>query len=197
VRYDVEVNGRVRRVVVERSGRQLTVSVDGRQWAVDAVHVDGQTLSLLVDRASEKSPGNGGSAAAPGLAYGQEPPAIGGGASYDVSLVAGRSKGEIAVRVKGAAIAVGRNGRRASGRKEEGVATGGPQRLAAPMPGKVVRVLVTAGEAVRARQPIVVVEAMKMENELRAQRDGRVAEVLVKAGQPVEAGAVLAVIADS
>jgi biotin carboxyl carrier protein len=62
------------------------------------------------------------------------------------------------------------------------------------MPGKIVRVLVRAGEAVRARQPLVVVEAMKMENELRAVRDGIVADVPVAAGQSVDAGTLLAVI---
>jgi biotin carboxyl carrier protein len=62
------------------------------------------------------------------------------------------------------------------------------------MPGKVVRVLVQAGQAVRARQPIVVIEAMKMENELRAGHDGTVTELQARDGQSVEAGALLAVI---
>ena len=59
------------------------------------------------------------------------------------------------------------------------------------MPGKVVRVLVKAGDTVRARQPVVVVEAMKMENELRADRDGTVAEIHVREGKSVDAGALL------
>jgi biotin carboxyl carrier protein len=62
------------------------------------------------------------------------------------------------------------------------------------MPGKVVRVLVAAGDAVRARQPIVVVEAMKMENELRADRDGVVSDIHTREGALVEAGALLIVI---
>jgi biotin carboxyl carrier protein len=62
------------------------------------------------------------------------------------------------------------------------------------MPGKVVRVLVKAGDQVTARQPVVVVEAMKMENELRASRGGTVAEVLVREGNSVDAGALLLVI---
>ena len=70
----------------------------------------------------------------------------------------------------------------------------GPQRIAAPMPGKVVRVLVKTGDAVAARQPLVVVEAMKMENELRAGRDGTIAEIHAQEGQSVEAGALLVVI---
>ena len=68
-------------------------------------------------------------------------------------------------------------GRRASAVRAGGRARGGtgPQRVIAPMPGKVVRVLVKPGDEVKARQGLVVVEAMKMENELRAARDGRVA----------------------
>ena len=62
------------------------------------------------------------------------------------------------------------------------------------MPGKVVRVLVKAGDAVRARQPVVVVEAMKMENEVRADRDGTVAEIHTRDGMSVEAGALLMII---
>jgi biotin carboxyl carrier protein len=58
----------------------------------------------------------------------------------------------------------------------------------------VVRVLVHTGDAVRASQPLVVVEAMKMENELRAGRDGRVAAILVQEGASVEAGALVVVI---
>ena len=62
------------------------------------------------------------------------------------------------------------------------------------MPGRVVRVLVAPGDAVEARQAVVVVEAMKMENELRSPRAGRVKEVAVLAGSSVEAGRVLVVI---
>ena len=92
-------------------------------------------------------------------------------------------------------MAVSFNGRRRRGRTSEGSEAGsGPQRLAAPMPGKIVRVLVKQGEAVTARQPLVVIEAMKMENELRAASDGLVAEIHVQDGQSVEAGALLAVI---
>ena len=71
----------------------------------------------------------------------------------------------------------------------------GPTRLTAPMPGRVVRVLVARGASVEAGQGVVVVEAMKMENELRAPRAGRVDQVAVREGQAVEAGALLLVIA--
>ena len=63
-----------------------------------------------------------------------------------------------------------------------------------PMAGRIVRVLVKPEEAVAARQPLVVVEAMKMENELRAPRAGTVAEVRVVEGASVEANTVLVVL---
>jgi biotin carboxyl carrier protein len=62
------------------------------------------------------------------------------------------------------------------------------------MPGRIVRVLVQPGEAVRAGQGLIVVEAMKMENELRAPRAGTVAEIRVREGASVEADAVLVVL---
>jgi biotin carboxyl carrier protein len=71
---------------------------------------------------------------------------------------------------------------------------GGPARIVAPMPGKIVRVLVTAGQAVEAGQGLVVIEAMKMENELKAPRAGRIKDVPARDGQPVDAGAVLVVL---
>ena len=87
------------------------------------------------------------------------------------------------------------NGRRNRGSGSERAQPGsGPQRIVSPMPGKIVRVLVKSGEAVRARQPLVVVEAMKMENELRALRDGTVVEIYAREGTSVDAGALLVVV---
>jgi biotin carboxyl carrier protein len=70
----------------------------------------------------------------------------------------------------------------------------GPLRVTAPMPGKIVRVLKQAGDEVEAGQGLVVMEAMKMENELRAPRAGRLSEVAVREGQAVEQGALVAVV---
>ncbi|MFI5182760.1 MAG: biotin/lipoyl-containing protein [Vicinamibacteria bacterium] len=72
--------------------------------------------------------------------------------------------------------------------------SGSPARLAAPMPGKIVRILVSAGAWAEAGQGLVVMEAMKMENELRAPRSGTVREVHVREGQTVETGALLAIV---
>ena len=71
---------------------------------------------------------------------------------------------------------------------------GGPARVKAPMPGKIVRLLVSAGDEVEAGRGLVVMEAMKMENEIRAPRAGRVKEAPVREGQTVETGALLVLL---
>jgi len=70
----------------------------------------------------------------------------------------------------------------------------GPQNIAAAMPGKVIRVLVKEGDAVESGQGLVVVEAMKMQNEVRAPRAGRVIAVAATAGATVAAGEALVTI---
>jgi biotin carboxyl carrier protein len=70
----------------------------------------------------------------------------------------------------------------------------GPQTVAAEMPGKVVKISVPVGESVREGQGVVVLEAMKMENEIAAPIAGRIKEIAVAEGQTVEAGAVLFVV---
>ena len=79
--------------------------------------------------------------------------------------------------------------RQARGRGGDGI-----QSLRAPMPGKVVRVLAAPGDEVQAGQGVVVVEAMKMQNELKAPRGGRMLTVPVREGATVAAGDVLATI---
>jgi biotin carboxyl carrier protein len=71
----------------------------------------------------------------------------------------------------------------------------GAQEIASPMPGKVVRILVAPGDEVTAGQGLVVVEAMKMQNEMKAPRAGRVLSVSTQEGSTVAAGDLLATIA--
>lgn len=73
-------------------------------------------------------------------------------------------------------------------------AAGGKATLTAPMPGKVVRVFCTVGDEVAAEQGLLVVEAMKMQNEVLAPKAGKVIEVRVREGQTVNAGEVLAIV---
>jgi biotin carboxyl carrier protein len=72
----------------------------------------------------------------------------------------------------------------------------GPAHLKAPMPGLVARILVTAGQAVSQGQGLVVLEAMKMENELRAAAGGTVKAIAVVPGQAVEKGQMLVELGD-
>src|SRR5262249_26840106 len=152
--YEVEVGGRRRQVVVAKMGDGFAVTVDGTTHHVDVARISAHTLSLILDRLWP----------------------------VDASITTDPSAGQLTVHVAGAAVTVGVNGRGRHGRKADGGRRDGPQRLAAPMPGKVVRVLARTGDSVRARQPLVVVEAMKMENELRASHDGTVAEIHVREG---------------
>jgi len=71
---------------------------------------------------------------------------------------------------------------------------GGRQNITSPMPGKVIRVLVNEGDAVETGQGLVVVEAMKMQNEMKALRPGKVAQIRVRDGDTVGAGDTLVVV---
>jgi biotin carboxyl carrier protein len=167
MQYEIDVGGRTRHVIVTREGGGFTVTVDGRARPVNAARIDAHTLSLLI-----------------------------GSASHEVTIGPGAAPGQLTISVGNTPLAVVFNGRRRAARKEEGgYATSGPQRIVAPMPGKIVRVLVTPGDRVRARQAVVVIEAMKMENELRAARDGTVADVQAREAMSVDAGTLLVVIA--
>lgn len=81
-----------------------------------------------------------------------------------------------------------------AGRRRAGGGAAGPRPVKSPMPGRVVRVLVTVGDEVVEHQGVVVIEAMKMQNELKAPKAGRVASIAVEVGETVGSGDVLAVI---
>jgi biotin carboxyl carrier protein len=166
VRFEVESGARRRTIEVHRSGRGWTVTVDGREVSVDLARV-GDRWSLLIRRES-----------------------------HEVAIEP-RGQGTRVVHVDGHVVPVTllRSGRRRSGSGGTAANSTGPASIVAPMPGRVVKVLVAPGDVVTARQGLVVVEAMKMENELRAPRAGTVAEVRVREGAPVEANVVLVVIA--
>jgi biotin carboxyl carrier protein len=187
-RREIDVNGRVRQVSVRRVADRYLVDVDGRRWMVDAARVGGRTLSLLV---------SGGPTAAGGGTE-LEDSTEGRMLSWDVAVrpVAASHRLHVSVGPAVVAVSLGVLPRSSSGGGSTASADG-PYSVAAPMPGKVVRVLVKPGDRVRAQQAIAVVEAMKMENELRTARAGIVLDVSVRAGQLVEVGTVLAVVGDS
>lgn len=74
---------------------------------------------------------------------------------------------------------------------KKGGGFGGDQELKSGMPGKIIEIFAKEGEVVKANKPLLIMEAMKMENEMRATRDVKIKEVRVKQGDSVESGAVL------
>lgn len=80
------------------------------------------------------------------------------------------------------------------GRRRAGGGAAGPRAVKAPMPGRVVRVLAAVGDEVAEQQGVVVIEAMKMQNELKSPKAGRVVRIAVREGDTVGAGDVLAVV---
>jgi biotin carboxyl carrier protein len=183
VTFEVEAGGRKRAVEITGADRVYRAVVDGRAYAVDVTRV-GDIWSLLVGSAE------------PVLSS----PALRPGRSYEV-MIGDQAGGELAVYVNGRAVPVSIHGltgtrtqRRPARPDRTGEARSGPGNVAAPMPGRIVKVLVNEGDAVTARQGVVVVEAMKMENEVRAPRAGTVKAVRVVQGALVEARTVLIVI---
>ena len=173
MQYRLVIGERTRTVSLQRQGEGWRFTVDASAFDVHAADVDGRTLSLLV----------GGTTGA------------GSGRSVPAVVVPGRRPGELQVAVQGRTMGVAVMADERSRRRGGGASDAtGPQRIIAPMPGKVVRVLVAPGDEVRPKQGLVVIEAMKMENELRAARAGRVVSVSALEGQSVDAGAVLAVV---
>jgi biotin carboxyl carrier protein len=172
VTFEIEIDGAAKVVTVETlAPRRYRIVIDGVASEVSAERVGEYGLSILA---------NGEGQAAD--------------ASREVQVVPSGVRGELLVTLAGRTVPVVVNGRtrRRSGAQDGGRA--GAQSVSAPMPGRVVRVLVAPGDTVTARQGVVVVEAMKMENELRSPKAGTVKEVSVAAGTSVEAGRVLVVI---
>lgn len=167
--FEIDINGRTRRVAVERTtAGRYRVAVDGVTHDVNAERVGPYGLSLLV---------NGG-----------------GAESRAISVAPGTVRGEFLVGLDGRTVAAKVNARRTGQSGGDAGGAHGEVTIVAPMPGRVVRVLVSVGDEVAARQGVVVVEAMKMENELRSPKAGRVKDVSVAPGAPVGAGRPLVVI---
>jgi biotin carboxyl carrier protein len=151
--------------------RAVEVAADGDAWQV---RIDGRVCRASMVRAGDRWS------------------LLVASRSYDV-MFEPAAGGAWQVHVNGRAVLAGL--RTSAARLRGQSATGaGDGRVLAPMAGRVVKVLVAPGMAVEARQGVVVVEAMKMENELRAPHAGTVREVRVVEGASVEANAVLVVI---
>jgi biotin carboxyl carrier protein len=152
-------------IELERDGVAWRVTLDGRPVAVDAVEIAPNTLSILLN-----------------------------GQSFEVN-VSSSPDGKLKLQTGSREfIAEVIDARAWSGRRHGSVEAQGRQQIVAPMPGKVVRLLVKEGDRVEAGQGLLVVEAMKMQNEIRSPKGGTVERVLAKEGQAVNAGDVLCVV---
>jgi biotin carboxyl carrier protein len=167
VKYTAFLAGEERAVEVTPREGGYRVTVGEKVLEVDALALQGAAVSLIV-----------------------------GTRSYRCDIEP-RKDGQLAVRVNQSVLSLEMLDerklrlRRASGK----FALEGPQRIDAPMPGKVVRVLVKVGDEVQEGQGLLVVEAMKMENELKSPKSGKVTELHAVEGAAVESGAKLAVVA--
>ena len=166
--YEIKLNGRTANVeLISRAGDQVLVAVDGKEYSLDFVKVSPDSYSVLYRNKS----------------YNLELIRLNGikkymvntfNNTYEVEIIDAEAK-YLASRMKGLA--------------EEGEWV-----ITAPIPGRVIRILVEEGEEVEAGQSVIVISAMKMESDYKAPRTGKIAEIKVKEGQTVEARQVLVVI---
>jgi len=162
------------RVEARRDGTGWLVGVNGRVVHVDAVR-NGPLWSFLL-----------------------APPAADPRTSRRSHLVGveERRAGKVVVHVDGRPVSVTLPAPQGRASRQPGLRAdgSGPEQVIAPMPGRVIKMLVKPGDRVAPRQPVVIIEAMKMQNELRALRAGTVSDVCVTEGVLVDAGAPLVVI---
>ena len=162
--YDVTIDGKDYRLELMRTETGWQCQLNGRDMQVDAVLARRDVLSVLI----------GGRA----FEIKREHTAT------DMHLWVG------SVRY----LAELRDPRSLRGRKGAGADEKGPKKLLAPMPGKVVRVLIGEQQAVEAGQSVLVVEAMKMQNEIKSPKQGTVQKIVAAEGANVNAGDVLAIV---
>jgi len=170
VRYEVDAGGRRVRIEASPDGRML---VDGRVVAYDAREiVPGRHWSLVIE-----------------------------GRAHEVVLLGGdpsiRPGGPERMRVDGReAVVVAYDERTLAARRDRALAGGGRHEVRAPMPGLLKAVHVREGDVVERGGALATLEAMKMENELRAPARAKVQRLAAAAGAKVEGGALIAVLVD-
>ena len=162
--YEVLIDGAAHKLELARDGNRWSCRLDGRELEADAVITRHDILSIVIQ-----------------------------GTHYEVKRE--RTPSDLHFWVKNSRFQVEvRDPRSLRGRKAAAGAGEGPQKLTAPMPGKIVRILLAAGAEVEAGQGVLVVEAMKMQNELKSPKKGVVKQVLAREGAAVNAGEVLAIV---
>jgi biotin carboxyl carrier protein len=159
------------------------VTVNGRDYRVDLEQQDNGGWSCRVNGDAVLVNATHAAAGVLSLLIGNE--------SHEVVVNSAQQQ----VTIAGVRYAVDvRDPRSWSARRARAHPQEGPKKLLAPMPGKVVRVIAPAGTEVEQGAGVIVIEAMKMQNELKSPKKGKVAKILATEGSPVNAGDVLAVI---
>jgi biotin carboxyl carrier protein len=164
MKLDIDISGKVRRIELLRAAGVSRWLIDGEPFEVDALAVSPGVYSILQHGKSIEVRMEPAAAGVRAIARGRE---------YTVSI---RDPREWGKNRNSAAEAQGR------------------QAVLSPMPGKIVRVLVKTGDEVTAGMGLLVVEAMKMQNEIRTPKSGRIEKLTVTEGQTVNAGEVVAVV---
>jgi len=165
VKFEIQIDKRTRVVELQRNSDRWSIILDGDLVDADAVEIAPGIFSILLDGKSHEV---------------RITPTPAG----TLTLQTGRQ--EFTAEVL--------DPRAWRGRRHGALEAEGRQQILAPMPGKIVRVLVQTGDKVQAGQGLLVVEAMKMQNEIRSPKSGTVERLLAKEGQPVNAGEVLCVV---
>ncbi len=166
--YEVKLKDRTARVeLLNHQGEQLLVAVDGKEYALDFVKLSKGSYSILYKNKS----------------YNVELIPVNGVKKYNVNTF----KNTYEVEIIDSEAKYQSNRLRDQG--DEGEST-----ITAPIPGKVIRILVEEGEAVEAGQTVIVIAAMKMESEFKSSKAGVVSNIKVAEGQSVEARQELVVI---
>jgi biotin carboxyl carrier protein len=162
--FDVTIDGQQHRVELIRADGRLKCRLDNREVNVDAVAAGRDVLSIVID-----------------------------GRAWEVKRE--RVRGELHLMIAGERYAAEvRDPRSLQARKAARADLEGPKKLTSPMPGKVVRVLVKTGSDVEAGEGVLVVEAMKMQNEIKSPKKGKVSKILAAEGTTVNAGEALAIV---
>jgi biotin carboxyl carrier protein len=164
----LDINGRLRKVEIPSATTgETTCLVDGRPIKVNAQILTPGVLSLLT----------------------LDPPTQQFRCILDTS-----SEGD-AVVINGTRIPFALDDPRSlRARRNAGAGADGPKAIKAPMPGRVIRILVSPGDEVAAQQGLIVIEAMKMQNELKSPKAGRIARVAAREGDTVQSGDILIVV---
>jgi biotin carboxyl carrier protein len=160
--YEVTLAEKVYRVELTPVGERWKCLLDGRELPVDVVYGQNGVLSLLLD----------------GKSYEVKQEIVG----TETNIIVGHERFISSVR----------DPRSFRSRSRAGASEQGVMKIKAPMPGKVVRVLAGVGTQVEAGQSVIVIEAMKMQNELKAPKNGVVKKINVTEGAAVDAGQTLA-----